>query len=392
MPIHSLTESFPRWITTTQNAPEPVILYQCSLARNLEGFNFPGRSSIEERRSIESRILNTLAVVFPDVEQSYYSSADMDTNMIRFLSERRVVPYEFLIEPGLRGVFVDQKQTLSVGVNVFDHLLFHAVSGDDTLQHLWESIDRLDSQLGKHLDYAYHERYGYLCSSLRLVGTGLNLSALLHLPAIVMTQEIPRIIELCRPRRLLFRGLSLGETKSAAPASTTAGKIPRTDVEPVLQQSLYLDAFSSFHTNLDETVGNLFLLNSQDTLGVSEGEMLFQIEQVIAAIIREEEKAREKLLSNQRERLLDHIGRALGIARSARLLGMGEALALASMIRLGTALGLASGYNQNALNRAILECQQAHLQILHEIPANPVALAAERARMFRALFSGTDLN
>lgn len=394
MPLHPLTKSIPRWVTVPQNIPEPVVLCQCVLARNLAGFNFPGRCHEEERRMVESRILNILEKTFPHSEGRYYSASDLDVNMMRFLAERRIAPYEFLGAHGTRGIYVAKEQSLAIVVNVSDHLQFRSVSSGETLSRLWDTMDALDTQFGSLLDYAYHEQLGYLTSSLRLVGTGLKFYVLLHLPAIAMLGETPRITGLLQPKRLSFRGLALGEPRplSAAPAPVLDSGSLAAEIEPVSFQSMYLDTLGTLQTEAEQTVGNLFLLTSQDTLGVSEGECLFQIEQAVSALVQEEEKARERLLGSQRVALMDRIGRALGIARSARLLGMREALMLASMIRLAAAMGLVTGCNLNALNLALLECQQAHLQILRGIPPEPVALAAERARMFRALFAGTEMN
>ena len=394
MPLHPLTKSIPRWVTVPQNISEPVVLCQCVLARNLAGFNFPGRCHEEERRVVESRILNVLEKIFPHSEGRYYSASDLDVNMMRFLAERRIAPYEFLGAHGTRGIYVAKEQSLTIVVNMTDHLQFRVVSSGEPLSRLWETVDALDTQFGSLLDYAYHEQLGYLTSSLRLVGTGLKFSVLLHLPAIAMLGETPRITGLLQPKRLSFRGLVLCEPRPlpATPGPVLAAGSLAAEIEPVSFQSMYLDTLGTLQTEAEQTIGNLFLLNSQDTLGVSEGECLFQIEQAVSTLVREEEQARERLLGSQRVALMDRIGRALGIARSARLLGMREALMLASMIRLAAAMGLVTGCNRNALNLALLECQQAHLQILRGIPPEPMALATERARMFRALFAGTEMN
>lgn len=394
MPLHPLTESLPKWIMAPGNSPEPVLLCQCMLARNLAGFNFPDRCHDEERRITESRILNALEKIPSLAKGRYYSTSDLDRIMMRFLAERRIVPAEFLGPHGTRGIYVAKEQSMGIIVNMSDHLLFRFLSSGETLEQLWTLADALDNQFGALLDYAYQEHRGFLTSSLRLTGTGLKFIALLHLPAIAMLEETTRVAGLLLPKRLSFRGLALGEPPSAPPSPTPppiSGCLAA-EIEPASFQSLYLDILGTLQTEPEQTVGNLFLLASQDTLGVSEGECLFQMEQALSIIVREEERARERLLSAQRGILMDRIGRALGIARSARLLGMRETLALASMIRLAAAMGLVTGCNRNALNQALLECQQAHLQILRGIAPEPKALATERAHIFRALFAGTEMN
>lgn len=395
MSPHQLTESLPRWLTSVPDTREPVVLYQCMLSRNLAGFPFPAQSPETERQAVESLVVNALEHVNGLPAGHYYSATDMDPTIQRFLAERRLAPVEYLHSPGTRGIYIADDQSASLVVNMMDHLLIRVLAGGGTFESLWTRADALDNSLGNVLDYAFHERLGYLSSSLRMVGTGLKAAAVLHLPATAMLGEETRVAGILEQKRLSFNGLSLGESRAGvhghAPALTTSTSLSA-EIEPLPSQSLYMDMLGALQTAPEHAVGNLFVLSNQDTLGVSETECLFQLDQAVAMLTREEEAARERLLNEQRGNLMDRIGRALGIAQSARLLGMGETLMLASMIRLAAAMGLVTGCNRKALNQALLECQQAHLQLTRRLPAEPRALACERARMFRALFAGTEMN
>lgn len=395
MSPHQLAESLPRWISAMPDTPEPVVLYQCMLARNIAGFAFPWHCPDAERQAVESLVLNALDRVDDLPDGLYHSVTEMDVTTQRFLAERRLAPVEFLQAPGTRGLYIAGDQSVALVVNMVDHLLVRVLSGGGTLESVWLRTDALDNALGKVLDFSFHERLGFLTSSLRMTGTGLRVSAVLHLPAAAMLGEEARLASLMDQKRLSFNGLSLGESRIGAHGQTMPSP-PRdglaAEVEPVRFQSLYMDVLGALQTAPEHTVGNLFVLSNQDTLGISEAECCFQLDQAVALLAREEETARERLLTEQRGRLMDRIGRALGIAQSARLLGMRETLMLASMIRLAAAMGLVTGCNRNALNQALLECQQAHLQIARGLPAEPLVLAGERARMFRALFAATEMN
>ncbi|OQB42956.1 MAG: putative ATP:guanido phosphotransferase [Candidatus Hydrogenedentes bacterium ADurb.Bin179] len=395
MSPHQLAEYLPRWISAVPNTPEPVVLYQSMLARNLVGFAFPWHSPDTERQAVESLILNALTRAEGIPAGRYHSVSEMDITTQRFLAERRLAPVEFLQSPGTRGLYISEDQSVTLIVNMVDHLLIRVLSGGGTAKDIWSRTDTLDTALGKVLDYAFHDRLGYLTSSLRMAGTGLRVSVVVHLPALALLGEEARLAAVMEQKRLAFNGLSLGESRGNVHGQTSPsppGDRLAAEIEPVRSQSLYMDVLGALQIAPEYTVGNLFVLSNQDTLGLSETETCLQLDQAIALLAREEETARERLLNEQRGPLMDRIGRALGIAQSARLLGMGETLMLASMIRLAATMGLVTGCNRNALNQALLECQQAHLQIARGLPAEPCILAGERARMFRALFAATEMN
>ncbi len=395
MSLQRLMESVPPWVSAMPNTPEPVVLYQCMVARNLAGFAFPNSCPDVERRAVESAVLSALARLENFPSGQYHSVPEMDVTSQRLIAERRLAPVEFLKDSGTRGIYIAEDQSFTLLVNMLDHVHLRVLSGGGSLENLWLVVDSLDNALGNVLEYAYQERLGYLTSSLRMVGTGVKVAIVLHLPALAMRGEEARMADVLEQKRLSFNGLSLGESRPGAQghasASTASGGLVA-EIEPVRFQSLYLDLLGALQTAPEHTVGNLFVLTHQDTLGVSETECLYQLQQAITLLVQEEEAARGRLLNGQRSLLMDRIGRALGIAQSARLLGMRETLMMASMIRLAAAMGLLTGCNRNALNQALLECQQAHLQIGHGLPADPQTLAGERARIFRSLFAHTEMN
>ena len=48
--------------------------------------------------------------------------------------------------------------------------------------------------LEEKINYAFDEQYGYLTSCPTNVGTGLRASVMMHLPGLVLTKQINRII------------------------------------------------------------------------------------------------------------------------------------------------------------------------------------------------------
>lgn len=391
-----LANYIPQWVSSPPESPEPVLSCQGALVRNIRDFVFPDCCIDDERRAIEARFRGLLKNNTFMAAGDYYVVSDLDNLTMRFLAERRLITYEMLCAVGPRGVYVTHGQGLSVMVNASDHLTIRATAPGGKVRDAWEQVNRVDDALGNLLDFSYHERLGYLTRSLRMVGTGLKLGVLLHLPGLVMTRMLPSVEAAMSKQRLQVSGLALGDPR--VPASTADDVLPgaayglTATIEPVAGQCLYMDILGGLAVPTANTVGNLFMLTNQDTLGLSETEIVFQMEQAVAEIVAREQEARKQLIRERGEMLFDSIGRAVGIAGSARRLGMGESLLLVSLIRLAETQGRMSGLDRNALNRLLLESQGAHLQVMRGIGPDPRTLAVERATLFRDLLSGTVIN
>ena len=163
---------------------------------------------------------------------------------------------------------------------------------------------------------------------------------MLHLPALVITQQIKRIFSAINQVGLAVRGL-YGEGT--------------------------------------EMIGNLLQLSNQVTLGQSEEEIWQNLYGVTRQLINQEKKAREHLLNEGRERLADRAGRAFGVLKYARMVDSQETMKLLSDVRLGVDLGLLKGVSLKVLNELIILSQPGCLQYLKGSALNPYERDLERA-------------
>jgi protein arginine kinase len=123
-------------------------------------------------------------------------------------------------------------------------------------------------------------------------------------------------------------------------------------------------AVRGFHGEGSEVVGNFFQISNQVTLGVSEAGTIEKLQDVVLQILEMESKARESLLRDARAQIEDKIGRALGTLKYARLLSSQETMGLLSAMRFGVTIGLTNMPDLATLNEILLYCQPAHLQKL----------------------------
>ena len=184
-------------------------------------------------------------------------------------------------------------------------------------------LDGLDEELGAALPMAYHQEFGYLTSCPTNVGTGLRASILIHLPGLVLTKEISKVLQGLGQVGLTFRGL-YGEGS--------------------------------------EVVGNFFQISNQTTLGKSEEDLLDHLQKIVGQVIHYELQARNVLMRDARTVMEDKIWRAYGLLRYARSLSFDEVMNLLSGVRLGVSMNLLGGLRVYTLNKIMIFSQAAHLE------------------------------
>ena len=336
------------WLEASGPGSHLVVSTRIRLARNLRHHRFPTRSDPGEREAILSEVeaaAGTTRALGRAVRLRLDRLERLDRQL---LHERHLLSRELAApENGARGRsgggLMVQDQT-SLMVNEEDHLRVQGLRSGFALAETWSIVAALDRELGERLTYAFHPEYGYLTSCPTNVGTGLRASVLVHLPGLVLTKEINKILQGLTQVGLTFRGL-YGEGS--------------------------------------EVVGNLFQLSNQTTLGKSEGELLDQLGKLVRRVMEHEEQARQLLLRGAPAILEDKVWRAYGLLRHARMLSFEETMNLLSGVRLGVGLRLIPDVSLYTLNRLLVFTQPAHLVVSPGRPLSDDELPVRRAAVVR---------
>ena len=209
----------------------------------------------------------------------------------------------------------------------------------------FDSLSALDSELEGKLDYAFDPTLGYLTTCPTNLGTGLRASAMLHLPGLVLSDQIGPVLQAVAKIGLAVRGL-YGEGT--------------------------------------ESLGNLYQMSNQSTLGESEETIITRLERVIAQVAGHEQNAREKLMEDDPHMVADKIGRAYGVLRHAHLIDSKEALNHLSLLRLGGNLGFFPAATVNLCDTLLMDIQQAHLQLHAGMKLSPDHRDTIRAEIMRS--------
>ena len=300
-----------------------VMSSRVRLARNLRDAAFPGWAKKPER----VRILETIRPAvesLPEMAQSFSETMDnLDVLDKQILVERHLISREHAARTAGSGLVLNCDETFSVMINEEDHLRMQALRPGLQLKQAWGAIDGMDSALEKKLDYAFDGDLGYLTACPTNIGTGIRVSAMLHLPGLVLAEQINPIIQSVNKLGLAVRGL-YGEGT--------------------------------------EALGNVFQVSNQMTLGESEAMIVERLEKVLLQIIEHEENARQALLEKKPKTIYNHIGRAYGILANAHSISSKEAMNLLSLLRLGLDLGIFPGVERPLVDELFLTTQPAHLR------------------------------
>ena len=96
-----------------------------------------------------------------------------------------------------RGVAIDPAEQVSLMINEEDHLRIQCIHSGLDLEAVWAQIRSVDEEIEAVVPYAFHQRWGYLTACPTNVGTGIRVSVMLHLPALVITRQIDKVFEAC---------------------------------------------------------------------------------------------------------------------------------------------------------------------------------------------------
>ncbi len=336
------------WLDASGRSSHLVLSTRVRLARNLRGRIFGLRNSPEERETILTEILAATRDTPQLAEAMLIRLDQVDRSDRELLHERHLVSRELAgLEGGgevRAGAGLLVQNRVGVMLNEEDHLRIQGLQSGLALEAAYAEADTLDSELGQRLAFAFHPQFGYLTSCPTNVGTGLRASVLIHLPGLVLTKEITKVLQGLSQVGLTFRGL-YGEGS--------------------------------------EVVGNFFQLSNQTTLAKSEVDLLDHLGKMVRQIIEYEEQARQILLRDAPAIIEDKVWRAYGLLRHARSLPVEEAMNLLSGVRLGVGLGLISDVSMYALNKLLVYAQPAHIAA-HE--AGGPALSRSEINIRRASY------
>ncbi len=344
MKLDDLTGRSGEWLRGAGPESDIVISSRIRLARNLADFPFVSRASEADLAQVEESLKDCILNINEASQLLYVDVGKLAGVDRQFLVERQLISREHAESQGTRAVAIHQMEQFSLMINEEDHLRIQVMQSGLDLENAWKRVDRIDDLVGEKVTYAYDERLGYLTACPTNVGTGMRVSVMLHLPALVLTRQIDKVFRSLQKISLAVRGL-YGEGSQA--------------------------------------MGDFYQISNQITLGQPEAKIIQEVGDVVPKIIEYERKARDFLISESQENLHDRVARAYGILRTAQTISSEETMHLLSSVRMGVNLGLIQDLEIPTVNELFIHTQPAHLQKLSGVELDTTDRNIERARYLR---------
>ncbi|WP_313802220.1 protein arginine kinase [Cytobacillus sp.] len=341
-----INQAVSSWMSAEGPDSDIILSSRIRLARNINQFKFPTFFSNDEAKSVIHKIKERVN------DSSFTKLGKMELLIMDELQplQKRVLMEKHLISPYLAensshgACLLSENEELSIMINEEDHIRIQCLFPGFQLSEALEMASEIDDWLEEKVDYAFDENIGYLTSCPTNVGTGLRASVMMHLPGLVLTQQINRIIPAINQLGLVVRGI-YGEGS--------------------------------------EALGNIFQVSNQLTLGKSEMDIVEDLKSVVSQLISQERSAREALEKTSNIQLEDRVFRSFGILSNSRIIESKEAARCLSDVRLGIDMGYLSDISKNILNELMILTQPGFLQQYAGGPLRPHERDIRRASLIR---------
>lgn len=306
------------YLQSTQNS-DVVKSTRIRLARNLREFKFNLKTE-QEIENLENKIKEILYNLGYGLKFFKLKNMDNITNLS--LVEKNLISKEFA-KDNLGSTLINDDENICIMIGGEDHLKIQVFNSGLDLENTLNLAIEIDEKIEENLQYATNQKYGYLTACPNNVGTALKASVILHLPALSKTGNAKKL----------------------------------------------LDAISRFGINVksltnsiaEENIQDMYQISNNQTLGITEKEIIENIKAISEKIIEQERIARKILTKNQLE-LEDMVYRSYGILTNCKKISTKEMQSLLSNIKLGTDLGILNELTDLKVQKIYLLTKNANLQ------------------------------
>lgn len=334
-----------RWFEENGPSGDVVVSSRVRLARNLTKYNFSLKLAKDSADEMIDYILNNLENVEQLKDYTRFRFENLNNYQRHAMEERHAIS-RFLAEQPTAAGLVSPNEDISIMINEEDHIRIQCFTAGMNMPLVYGMASGIDDMIGKSLEYAYHPQYGYLTTCPSSVGTGMRASYMLHLPALSGMGQLGGIMS-----EVGRFGLSMS--------------------------SVFGEGSSS--------PGDIYRISNQTTLGLTEKELIDNIDNIVRQIIEQERTGRQQYADKQKITAEDAAYRSYGVLRYARKLSLRDGLVLLSELRMGIFLGLFEE-NENSdfsIYQMMIGIQPYNLQLAAGGKLSREELEIERSRFVR---------
>ncbi len=279
-----------------------ILSTRVRLARNIEKTPFPARLNKSDKEKVTKELSESILKSNSTLSKDFtmYKLCDMTPIQKTAMAEEHLISPQ-MIQDNDGAVLINKDKTMSIMLMEEDHIRLQIIKGGYCLDEAYDLADKVDNVMEETLTYAYDEKFGYITACPTNAGTGMRASVMMHLPALVMTGNISRVMQSFTGMGIAVRGL-YGEG---------------TDAE-----------------------GGLYQISNSVTLGLSEKEIIEKLKTVVLRISDMEKQAREMLMKDHEDDFKDKLMRSYGILKYAVKISSKEAKTMLSEVMLAQNMGI----------------------------------------------------
>lgn len=280
-----------------------IISSRIRLARNIKDYPFSEFINEEQSKNLLQIVKNSVFSCEVSTENNFEFIDFEEISPLESVSmmENHTVSLDFIKKELPKGLLLKKDESISIMINEEDHIRIQSVISGNNIEKAFDIANEIDDLLEEKLDYAFNNDFGYLTSCVTNVGTGMRASFMVHIPMLEKYRHINEIGQNLTKLGMTIRGI-YGEGS--------------------------------------ETLGGIYQISNQTTLGNIEKEIMYNLKIVIEQIVEREEYLRNTISKEENINLIDKIFRSYGIIQNCKKISNKEALEHLSNIWLGISINI----------------------------------------------------
>ena len=309
------------WYLQNGKDSDVVLSSRVRLSRNMQNYPFTVKCSKEDL----NKILDEIKEIVPSLGYGlkFINLNDIDDVTKIALVEEHIISPDFAMKKNVNGaIVINEEENICIMINDEDHIKLQVFSSGQELENLMNLAVEIDEKLGNLVKYSYSKKFGFLTVSPINVGTAMKASVMVHLPALTLTGNINKVLQIVNNFGMNIRGVYGEGTQSQ---------------------------------------GNVYQISNKQTLGLTEKEIIKNLEIITEKVIEQERLARKYLAKDKME-LEDRVLRAYGLLKYSAKLSAEECRKLLSDVKLGTDLGIIKELDDAKVSKLNLYTKPGNLQ------------------------------
>ena len=331
----------PIWIAST-----------VTLRRNIEKFNFPGKLTTERKQQIIGLLGQKLLEMEGLANPVLIKAEDIGTMEKEFLVEHFLSTSSYNEAAAGEGFVIDDTGEFLATLNMTDHIHLQLIDCKGELENTWSRLVKMETSLGKNLNYAFLTKFGFLTADPTECGTGLLATVYLQLPGLIHSGKIDEVLDRCLDESFNVTGIQ------GSPS---------------------------------EIIGDILMIQNNYTLGLTEENIISSLRSITTKLMVEENSIRNKLKKDDNADFKDKISRAYGILIHSYQIESIEALNALSLMKLGVDIKWVAGIDNKQINELFFNCRRTHLLCQYKEEISYQDIPHKRAEMIHKALKNVKL-